>query len=111
LTSDERVEDVLRGLARQVLGVLVHRFGDFARCEDAVQEALIAAADAWPRTGVPEHPLGWLSTVELPFPWRAWPEPARRRGHETTMVPIHRRFATTSILPAGSRNFPPPRRS
>jgi RNA polymerase sigma factor (sigma-70 family) len=63
LTQDERVEDVLRRLAPQVLGVLVHRYGDFARCEDAVQEALIAAAEAWPRTGVPEQPLGWLSTV------------------------------------------------
>lgn len=63
MTQDERVEDALRRLAPQVLGVLVHRYGDFARCEDAVQEALIAAADAWPRTGIPEHPLGWLSTV------------------------------------------------
>ena len=69
MTQDERVEDVLRSLAPQVLGILVHRhrdvhgYSDFARCEDAVQEALIAAADAWPRTGVPEHPLGWLSTV------------------------------------------------
>jgi RNA polymerase sigma factor (sigma-70 family) len=63
LTLDGRVEDVLRRLAPQVLGVLVHRYGDFARCEDAVQEALIAAVDAWPGTGVPEHPFGWLSTV------------------------------------------------
>ena len=60
---DEPLEDLLRRLASQVLGPLVRRYGDFARCEDAVQEALIAAADTWPCSGVPAHPLGWLSTV------------------------------------------------
>jgi RNA polymerase sigma factor (sigma-70 family) len=53
----------LRTLAPQVLGILVRRYGDFARCEDAVQEALIEAAGTWSRNGVPEHPLGWLTTV------------------------------------------------
>ncbi|MFE9746378.1 RNA polymerase sigma factor [Saccharothrix saharensis] len=57
------VEHLLRALTPQVLGILVRRHGDFARCEDAVQEALIDAADAWSRDGVPEHPLGWLTTV------------------------------------------------
>ncbi|MEU4446467.1 DUF6596 domain-containing protein [Actinosynnema sp. NPDC050801] len=57
------VDHVLRTLTPQVLGILVRRHGDFARCEDAVQEALIDAAAAWSRNGVPEHPLGWLTTV------------------------------------------------
>ncbi|MFJ6675962.1 RNA polymerase sigma factor [Actinosynnema sp. NPDC091369] len=60
MTADEHL---LRTLTPQVLGILVRRHGDFARCEDAVQEALIDAADAWSRNGVPEHPLGWLTTV------------------------------------------------
>jgi predicted RNA polymerase sigma factor len=63
LTVDEPLEDLLRGLAPQALGPLVRRYGDFGRCEDAVQEALIAAADTWPGSGVPARPLGWLSTV------------------------------------------------
>jgi RNA polymerase sigma factor (sigma-70 family) len=63
LTSGEPVEQVLRTLVPQVLGILARRHGDFARCEDAVQEAQIDAADAWSRNGVPEHPLGWLTTV------------------------------------------------
>jgi len=46
-----------------VLGSLVRRYGDFAGCEDAVQEALIVASRDWPRTGVPEHPRGWLIRV------------------------------------------------
>ncbi len=54
------VEDLLRELAPQVLGVLVRRSGDFDTAEDAVQEALFAAAVLWPRDGVPEKPRGWL---------------------------------------------------
>ncbi|WP_026909482.1 RNA polymerase sigma factor [Patulibacter minatonensis] len=55
------VEAVLRDLTPQVLGLLVRRHGDFAACEDAVQEALIDAARQWDE--VPEHPRGWLITV------------------------------------------------
>jgi len=58
LTTD--VEDLLRLLAPQVLAVLVRRSGDFDGAEDAVQEALIAAADHWPREGVPDEPRAWL---------------------------------------------------
>jgi RNA polymerase sigma factor (sigma-70 family) len=54
------VEDLLREAAPQVLGVLARRYGDFAAAEDAVQEALLAAAQRWPRDGVPENPNGWL---------------------------------------------------
>jgi predicted RNA polymerase sigma factor len=40
--------------------VLAGRYGDFDAAEDAVQEALIAAADHWARQGVPDKPYGWL---------------------------------------------------
>ncbi|MGW4024285.1 RNA polymerase sigma factor, partial [Streptomyces sp. NPDC005009] len=56
-------EDVLRVLAPQVLGALVRRHGVFDACEDAVQEALLAAALQWPEAGVPDNPRGWLVTV------------------------------------------------
>ena len=58
-----RVEDLLHRLAPQVLGVLVRRYGRFDACEDAVQEALLAAALQWPAEGEPENPSGWLFTV------------------------------------------------
>ena len=58
-----RVEDVLRALAPQVLGALVRRYGHFDACEDAVQEALLAAAVQWPEQGQPENPRAWLITV------------------------------------------------
>jgi len=62
-TGTDRVEDLLRELAPQVLGVLSHRHGRFDACEDAVQEALLAAATRWPTDGVPDNPRGWLLTV------------------------------------------------
>ncbi|HEY4569581.1 MAG TPA: sigma-70 family RNA polymerase sigma factor [Kribbella sp.] len=57
------VEDLLRELAPQALGALVRRYGHFDTAEDAVQEALLAAAQQWPEEGVPENPRGWLITV------------------------------------------------
>ena len=57
------VEDLLRSLAPQVLGPLVRRYGGFETCEDAVQEAMLAAALQWPAEGVPANPAGWLTTV------------------------------------------------
>jgi len=57
------VGDLLRELAPQVLGALVRRYGQFHLCEDACQEALLAAALQWPAEGRPENPRGWLITV------------------------------------------------
>ena len=55
--------DLLREHAPQVLGTLVRRHGRFEDCEDAVQEAVLAAALQWPFEGVPDNPRGWLTTV------------------------------------------------
>jgi len=44
---------VLRELAPQVLGAIIRRFRDFAGAEDAVQEALLAAATQWPWKAFP----------------------------------------------------------
>ena len=65
MTGDRRVEDLLRELAPQVLAALVRRYGygQFHLCEDASQEALLAAALQWPADGIPENPRGWLITV------------------------------------------------
>ncbi|MEO3922933.1 sigma-70 family RNA polymerase sigma factor [Micromonosporaceae bacterium B7E4] len=57
------VENLLRQLTPQVLGALVRRYGHFDTAEDAVQEALLAAATQWPGEGVPENPRAWLITV------------------------------------------------
>jgi RNA polymerase sigma factor (sigma-70 family) len=56
-------EDLLRHLAPQVLGAIVRRYGHFGIAEDAVQEAMIAAAMQWPQDGLPNNPRAWLITV------------------------------------------------
>jgi RNA polymerase sigma factor (sigma-70 family) len=63
MTRDTAFEDLLRGLAPQVLGAVVRRYGNFDSAEDATQEALIAAATQWPTTGLPANPKAWLITV------------------------------------------------
>jgi RNA polymerase sigma factor (sigma-70 family) len=62
VTRDD-VENLMRRLAPQVLGAVVRRYGHFDTAEDAVQEALIAAATRWPADGVPDNPRAWLITV------------------------------------------------
>ena len=63
MTADARIEGLLRELAPQALGALARRYGQFDACEDAVQEALLAAATQWPEEGIPDNPRGWLITV------------------------------------------------
>jgi predicted RNA polymerase sigma factor len=77
------VEYLLRTQAPQVLAALVRRHWDFADAEDAVQEALIAAATQWPVDGVPGNPRGWLIAVagrRLTDLWRA--DVARRHRED-----------------------------
>jgi len=56
------VEQLLRELAPQVLAAVMRRYRDFDAAEDAVQDALVAAAQAWPR-GRPDDPRAWLIQV------------------------------------------------
>jgi RNA polymerase sigma factor (sigma-70 family) len=78
------IEDALRQQAPQVLGALVRRYGRFDACEDAVQEALLAAAQQWPGEGVPDNPRSWLIRVaanKLTDQLRS--EASRRRREDT----------------------------
>ncbi len=61
--TDRGGEDVWREHTPDVLAALLRRSGDFGACEDAVQDALLAAAEQWPRDGVPEDPKAWLIRV------------------------------------------------
>src|SRR5262245_15564630 len=92
-----QVEDRLRELAPQVLGSIVRRYGDFAAAEDAVQEALLAAAMQWPREGLPENPRGWLIHVAA----------RRMTDHIRSEVARRRREAGVVTEPGGSDIIPP----
>jgi RNA polymerase sigma factor (sigma-70 family) len=87
LRLDAPSEHLLRELAPQVLGSVARRFHDFAAAEDAVQEALLAAALQWPREGVPDNPRGWLiqeATRRMMDHLRS--EEARRRRESAVAV-------------------------
>ena len=77
------VEDLLRELAPQVLGVLARRTGDFDAAEDAVQEALLAAAVHWPHDGVPAEPRGWLIRTAARRMIDQWRSDRSRRARES----------------------------
>lgn len=82
------VEGLLRELAPQVLGALVRRYGGFDTCEDAVQEALVAAAVQWPAQGVPDSPKGWLITVASRRRIELWRSDSARRRREETVASL-----------------------
>jgi len=79
------IERLLRDLAPQVLAAVIRRFRDFAASEDAVQEALIAAAVQWPRDGLPAEPRAWLIQV------------ARRRMTDHVRSEISRRDREAAV--------------
>jgi RNA polymerase sigma factor (sigma-70 family) len=103
---DREVEDLLRRMAPQVLGALVRRYGHFDTAEDAVQEALFAAASQWPAQGIPQHPRGWLITVasrRLTDLLRS--DQARRRREDTLArweLPLQHSASDANTLPADS---------
>jgi RNA polymerase sigma factor (sigma-70 family) len=103
--TDIVVEDLLRRLAPQVLGVLVRRHGRFDACEDAVQEALLAAAVGWPQDGIPDNPYGWLVTVaDRRMTDQLRSEQARRRREDRVAAEVP---ADSSFARAAGDDPPP----
>ena len=93
------VASTLRELTPQVLGAIVRRFGDFSAAEDAVQEALIAASQQWPRQGRPDNPRGWLIQVAA----------RRMTDHLRAEIARRRREAVVAMqYPADLQVAPPP---
>ncbi|WP_438483873.1 RNA polymerase sigma factor [Streptomyces sp. S186] len=89
MNRDSDVGALLRDLVPQVVDTLVRRHGRFETCEDAAQDALLDAIVQWRTDGVPDNPLGWLTTVAYRrLADRARSDIARRRREATvaTMV-------------------------
>ena len=86
MSTAKDVEDLLRELAPRVVGALMRHYGGFDTCEDAVQEALLAAAVQWPTEGVPSNPKGWLITVASRRRTELWRNDSARRRREETAV-------------------------
>jgi RNA polymerase sigma factor (sigma-70 family) len=94
-SSAEHSEHLLRELAPQVLGAVIRRFRDFTAAEDAVQEALVAAALQWPREGLPDNPRGWLIQV------------ASRRMTDQIRSEMARRHRETEAVQQSDQVVPP----
>jgi predicted RNA polymerase sigma factor len=98
------VESLLRPLAPQVLGAVVRRYGNFDTAEDAVQEAMLAAATQWPSDGIPDNPKSWLITVAARRQTDLLRSEQARRRHEDTVArwELPRRQPDTAETPADS---------
>ncbi|MGA8245651.1 MAG: sigma-70 family RNA polymerase sigma factor, partial [Nocardioides sp.] len=57
------VERVFREEYGRLIASLVRRFGDIDIAEEAAGEALVAALEKWPESGVPPNPGGWLTVT------------------------------------------------
>ena len=66
----------------------MRRYGDFDTCEDAVQEALLAAARHWPADGMPDNPKSWLITVASRRRIELWRNESARRRREESVVAL-----------------------
>ncbi|MFJ4365425.1 RNA polymerase sigma factor [Streptomyces chartreusis] len=103
MSATPETEDLLRRHAPQVLGALVRRYGHFDFAEDAVQEALLAAAEQWPRTGVPDNPRGWLIRVGSRRLTDALRAEEARRAREEKVAALAPRDAFTAPPPGADR--------
>ena len=102
MTTDVALEGLWRQLAPQVLGALVRRYGDFGTAEDAVQEALFAAANQWPAEGLPDDPRAWLIRVasrKLIDQARSDRARHRREASVASLVPTDERVSAAADEP------------
>lgn len=63
MIADAQLEALLRESIPVALSALVRRYGRFDACEDAMQEASLAAETQWKMDGAPDNPEGWLISV------------------------------------------------
>jgi RNA polymerase sigma-70 factor (ECF subfamily) len=61
--AEDALIGVFRGEATRIVATLTRLLGDIDLAEDAVQEALAAAVERWPRDGTPDRPGAWLMTT------------------------------------------------
>ncbi len=104
--ADSRIVEALREAAPQVLAILVSRYRQFEACEDAVQEALLAASLQWPEQGMPDNPRAWLTTVATRRLADQWHSDQARRRREATAVALG---APTERAAPGPDEGPPDR--
>jgi RNA polymerase sigma-70 factor, ECF subfamily len=61
--SGETLERVFRDEYGRIMATLIRLSDSFDLAEEALQEALASAVEAWGRNGAPQNPGAWLTTV------------------------------------------------
>lgn len=61
--TQRTIETVWRMESARLIGGLARIVKDLEVAEDLAQEALVAALEQWPETGVPDNPGAWLMTT------------------------------------------------
>jgi RNA polymerase sigma-70 factor (ECF subfamily) len=59
-SARDTLEAAYRAEARRVLATLIRLLGGFDAAEEAMHDAFAAAAEQWPRDGIPANPYAWL---------------------------------------------------
>jgi RNA polymerase sigma-70 factor, ECF subfamily len=96
-----RIEEIFRQEYGRAVSVLVRVFGDLDFAEDAVQDAIAAALERWPRDGLPPSPAGWLiTTARRKGIDRARRDTARQDKHaQAALLAATQPAATGSAVP------------
>lgn len=74
------LEAAYRTDARRVLATLIRLLGSFDSAEEALHDAFAAAAEQWPREGVPGNPYSWLVSTGRFKTIDRWRRQARLAG-------------------------------
>ncbi len=94
----EKVDAVYRSDSRRVLATLIRRLGDFDLAEEALHDAFAAAAEQWPRDGVPANPRAWLVSVGR---FKAIDTIRRRARFDASLGELAERLADETVDPPG----------
>jgi RNA polymerase sigma-70 factor (ECF subfamily) len=82
------LEESYRSEARRVRATLIRLLGGFDAAEDALHEAFAAAAEQWPRDGVPANPYAWLVSTGRFKTIDRWRGQARLAGALTELAAL-----------------------
>lgn len=107
-TPGRATSDALAGIRREersrLVAALVSRFGDLDLAEDAAQDAVAAALETWPRTGVPRTPLAWLMTTATR---KAIDRLRRHKAVSQRLARLHFEQELRNVIPAAGSAMDP----
>ena len=92
--TQRAIDAVWRIESARLIAGLARLVRDVGLAEDLAQDALVAALEQWPESGVPDNPGAWLMAV------------ARRRGVDTIRRAVSRSSSAVASHPVTARSIP-----